>query len=116
MKDLYEIIKEEVKERQKYFKNYIHYLKIIKEEVRKFLPEARVYVFGSVVRKEFKPNSDIDVLIVTSKPIDPEERGKLKGHLYRKVGFFSPFEIHLVDKEGFGWYKRFIKGEIEEVP
>jgi predicted nucleotidyltransferase len=48
-----------------YFKNY-EVAGRVKSIIRRFDPNARVYVFGSVVRGEYTALSDIDILAVIS--------------------------------------------------
>ncbi len=97
------------REKEKYFKNYMKYAKRIKKIIRKKLPDAKVFVFGSVVKRTYTPLSDIDLLIVSKKmPKRISERNKLIEEVWKKIGVFSPFEIHLVNEKEFEWYKRFI--------
>ncbi|MEM0459715.1 MAG: nucleotidyltransferase domain-containing protein [Thermofilaceae archaeon] len=84
----------------------------VKELVRTFDPEARVYVFGSAARGELTAASDIDVLVLT-------ERVDLKYEILVKVYRYveEPVELHVVnEKQLKGWYRRFIPpGELVEV-
>ncbi len=115
MKTLTDILLEEAKENKKYFCDYLKYLKIVKEEVNKILKGAKVYVFGSVVKGNFNFASDIDVLIVCEN-LDPSKRTLIKTLIYKKIGFFSPFEIHVITKEEYlCWYKNFIKEDVKEI-
>jgi len=115
MKTLTDILLEETKEYRVYFDNYLRYLKIIKEEVKKILKDAEVFIFGSILKGKFNPASDIDVLIV-SKSLDPSKKSLVKSLLYKKIGFFSPFEFHLASDEEYDkWYKNFIKENIKEI-
>jgi predicted nucleotidyltransferase len=76
----------------------------------KELKDARVYLFGSFVEGRHLPSSDIDVLIVSKNmPKKVSERSKIKAKIWKKIGLFSPFELHLVNEEEFEWYKRFVK-------
>jgi len=88
MKTLTDILLEEAKEYRVYFDNYLRYLKIIKEEVKKVLKDAKVFIFGSILKGKFNPASDIDVLIV-SKSLDFSKKSLVKSLLYKKIGFFS---------------------------
>ena len=102
------------KEKRKYFENYLKYARIAKLVVEKELGEARAFVFGSVVKKQALPSSDIDLLIVSKNmPKKMSERSKLKAKIWKRIGIFSPFEIHLVDEKEFEWYKRFIDKKVE---
>lgn len=50
-----------------YLRNYREVAKKVGSMVERFDPEARVYVFGSVVRGNYTAASDIDILVVTTK-------------------------------------------------
>jgi len=99
-----------MKENEKYFKNYKRYVKLIKTICLKELKKTRVYLFGSFVENRHLPSSDIDVLIVSENmPQKVSERSKIKAKIWKNIGIFSPFELHLVNEEEFEWYKKFIK-------
>ena len=88
MKALIDILLEEAKEYRVYFDNYLRYLKIIKEELKKILKDAKVFIFGSILKGKFNPASDMDVLIV-SKSLNSSKKSLVKSLLYKKIGFFS---------------------------
>jgi uncharacterized protein len=99
-----------MKENEKYFKNYRSYLKTIKNICMKELKDAKVYLFGSFAEGKYLPSSDIDVLIVSKNmPKKVSERSEIKAKIWKKIGLFSPFELHLVNEEEFEWYKKFVK-------
>ena len=105
-----------IAERKKYFENVDHYLQIIKREVTEIFPDAKVYLFGSVIRGDYKIYSDVDVMIVSDRaPENISEQSKIKVHLLREIGdLFAPFEFHITTTEVFeNWYKKFIKDEIK---
>jgi predicted nucleotidyltransferase len=114
--DLVDLLLEEKKENEKYFKEPEKYAKIIKKKAKEILKKVRVFLFGSIVRGDFLFSSDIDVLVVSDN-FKENERGKIISQLLNEVGFFSPFQIHLVKTKGFkNWYKKFIKKEeIKEI-
>ena len=114
--DLVDLLLEEKREKERYFKEPEKYAKKIKKKAKEILKNARVFLFGSIVRGDFLFSSDIDVLVVSDN-FKEKERGKIIAQLLNEVGFFSPFQIHLVNNEDFkNWYKKFIKkGEIKEV-
>jgi predicted nucleotidyltransferase len=116
MKSFYEIILEEAKLRKKYLDNYMSYVKIIKEKAKKLLNDAEVYVFGSIVRGNYNPMSDVDVMIVSEKiPDNIIEQAKIKAKILED---FEPgiFQIHLVKPfEYENWYKRFVKNDIIKI-
>jgi predicted nucleotidyltransferase len=65
-------------------------------------------------QKKSEPGSDIDVLIVASQFENPLKRSKFYLKVNQKIGFLSPFEIHLITpKEYKEWYQYFIKEKIE---
>ena len=102
--------------RKKYFDNLDHYLKIIKERVSKLLPDAKLYIFGSVVKGNYHPMlSDIDIAIVSDKiPKSANERAKLRLKIIE--GFeLSPFELHLLTKREWEFYRKFIKKDYREI-
>jgi len=111
---LYKILLKQAKVNQKYFENYRKYAEKIKAIASKLLKDCKVFVFGSVVEGKALPSSDIDVLIVSKNtPKKMKERAKIVAEIFRKIGIFSPFEIHLITEEEFEWYKRFVKKFIE---
>jgi len=98
--------------KEKYFKNYLKYVKILKENAKKILKDKnlKVIVFGSVIEKDYTLSSDIDILIISSKiPKKGIKRAKILGRIYNSIDIFSPFEIHLINKEDWKVYKKFIK-------
>ena len=97
------------KEEEKYFKNYSSYARKIAIMARESLPDVKVFLFGSVLKNEQTPSSDIDLLVFSKKmPPRLSKRNRIKVKILKEVGFFSPFELHLVDKEEFEFYKKFI--------
>lgn len=96
--------------RKKYFENSRKYSKIIKTRAKNiFGKDARIFVFGSLVRKDYHPMiSDIDIAVV-SKGIPERAAERAKTKLKLKKGFeFSPFEIHLLNHKEWQTYKKFI--------
>ncbi len=115
-KSHFEILKEIFEERKKYFENAEKFCKEIKKEAQKNLGEVKLYLFGSVAKGKWGPDSDIDVLVVSNDlPRDWEERRKLRTKLKSKFPF-APFQIHLATFEEFEqWYKKFIKEDLKEI-
>ncbi|MBS7645409.1 HEPN domain-containing protein [Candidatus Bathyarchaeota archaeon] len=97
-------------ERRRYFDDWMGYAKRIKEVAEKELGEAKVYVFGSLVKNQAHPAlSDIDVLIASPNMPDPlDERAKLKARILEAVGPLNPFEIHLANPREHRWYRKYI--------
>ena len=68
-----------------------------------------VYVFGSIVRGDYKPLSDIDIAIVLYKEVDEFSRAKFRGLVRNRIGRVHPFQIHILTKDEWGnWYMRFV--------
>jgi len=118
VKSLTEIKLEIVEEKRKYFENYLYWCKRIKKRAIKLLgKDVKVLVFGSVVKGCWGPDSDIDVLVISSKLKENwMENMPIKLEIKRAVGSFSPFQIHLARPEEYlNWWKKFIKKDYEEI-
>lgn len=118
MRTLVDVLKDYQRVRGKYLKRINYYLKLIKKRAEKLLgKETKVYLFGSYLKGNFGPLSDVDVLIVSDKiNQDPYEMTKLKVKLMRDFDIGHPFEIHLTNNYYFeNWYKKFIKKDIREI-
>ncbi|RLI97063.1 MAG: DNA polymerase subunit beta [Candidatus Aenigmatarchaeota archaeon] len=113
-KTLGDLLLERKIENEKYFRNFLKYAKIAKRIAEKELKDVRVFIFGSIVKKEHTPASDIDLLIISKNmPKRISERAKIQAKILKKIGIFSPFEIHMVNEEEFKWYEKFIDKKIE---
>lgn len=113
MKDELESLIEEAKKEEKYFKNYLDYARKIKKEAQNLLGRVRVYVFGSILRKDEVPK-DIDILIISPKLKTTDKKSGVRVRLWEKIGFGAPFEIHLITPEEYkNWYQFFIEEKIE---
>jgi predicted nucleotidyltransferase len=88
-------------------REYIKVARRVKGIVHSIDPDAKVYVFGSVVRGEATAVSDIDILVVT-KMI--ERKYEMMVKVYKAVE--EPVELHIVTEDLLErWYKRFIPVE-----
>lgn len=113
MKSEIDLLIEEAQREEKYFKNYLKYAKRIKKAAQELLGEVKVFVFGSILRKDEVPQ-DIDILIISPKLKTSVQKSKIRVRLLRKVGAFSPFEFHLITPEEYkNWYRFFIKEKVE---
>ncbi len=98
----------------KYYENPWAYLRIIKELVRRRDSDARVLVFGSFVKGCMRPDSDIDVLVITRLASDDWVRAGLRAEIMRELDGINPFELHIVTPEEYnGWYARFVDKWVE---
>jgi len=107
--NLTDLVLSQKKEEEKYFKNYSSYAKKIAIITRKSLPDLKIYLFGSILKNKQTPSSDIDLLIFSEKmPQRLSARNRIKVKILKEIGFFSPFELHLVNREEFEFYQKFI--------
>jgi len=61
-----------------------------------------------------RPDSDIDLLIITDIAEKLDERIRLRMEIMRILGEESPFEIHIITAEEYeNWYRRFINQTLE---
>ena len=93
----------EARRREHIFRNLDRYLEELKDLITQMDESARVFLFGSVLRREQVLRSDIDILILTK--LRPSEVIAA----LRRAGFDEPFEFHVVDEEMFEVYRRFIR-------
>jgi len=108
--NLYKLMFDRAKKKQKYFKNYIRYAKIISQRAKRILNDAEVIIFGSIVKGNYSIESDIDILIISKKiPESLFEQTKFKDKLLKRFNA-NPFELHLATPEIYeNWFKNFIK-------
>jgi len=66
MSQLVDVLIKRKKLQEKYFRDYLGYAQRIKKIAEKILGEAKVIIFGSILRKDEVPR-DIDILIVSPK-------------------------------------------------
>ncbi|MEM0050087.1 MAG: nucleotidyltransferase domain-containing protein [Candidatus Bathyarchaeia archaeon] len=86
------------------YRNYLKVVKKVKEIVHNIDPNARIFVFGSVIRGTATAISDIDILVVT-KMI--ERKYDIMVKVYKAVE--ENVELHVVTEEVLErWYRRFI--------
>jgi len=111
---LIELLLDRRKREERYFRNYLYWAKEIKKEVLKELRQASVHLFGSVIRGEIEPGSDIDILIIASECDTAQKKSRLRDKILDHIGDNTPFEIHVVTPTEFNqWYRHFIKEKQE---
>ena len=90
-------------------KNYRSVCSDVYRRVKVIDKYARVFVFGSVLSGEVTASSDIDILIL-------ENNANLKDQIYIKIlkDIDAPVELHIVNDQGFNWYKNFSEN-MEEI-
>ncbi|WP_338599102.1 nucleotidyltransferase domain-containing protein [Sulfolobus tengchongensis] len=110
MSEFIDILLKYKKEREEVLNNIDNYLLKIKESVRELDPDARVLLFGSYVRGNFKPDSDIDILVISDKyGANVDMMAKMNAHILIKLNVFGIFEIHITTRKMYEeWFKKFI--------
>ena len=96
-------------ERAKMLRDWKRHEETITRVARELLPDAEVYVFGSIVRGEAVGGSDVDVLIKSDMlPRGNLERARIKIEIENKCGLplYHPFEIHFADSGEMKFYSR----------
>lgn len=62
--------------------------------ITKYLPDARIYLFGSRARHDNTPESDIDILVDNGMPIDNHALSCISDDLEEST---IPFTVDVVD-------------------
>ncbi len=102
-------------ERVEYFKNYRKYLQEIAEIISAHLRDFEIFVFGSLIRGDYSIGlSDIDVAIVSNEFENREKRLMVYDLLFNRY-FDSPFEFHLLTKERWEKFLRFVGKDFEKI-
>ncbi len=95
--------------RREYFENLDRYLEKIKDVVKDEVPDAEIYLYGSVIENKYSIGlSDIDIAVVSDKFIDRDVKLDFFGKITKKF-LDSPFEFHVLTKSQWNLYKNFIK-------
>ena len=66
---------------------------------KELLPDAQVYVIGSIIRGDYVGGSDVDILIISREiPGKAIERAEIKAVIEERLNLplYHPFEIHLL--------------------
>ncbi len=103
-----------LKAMRRYYEEPERYVEEIKAVVRKRDQLAKIILFGSYIKGDMKPDSDIDVLVITELAKNVDERVKLRMEVKRRIGELTPFEIHIVTGAEYeNWYRKFIDKYLE---
>ncbi len=87
-----------------HLKDYLRIAKKVKEIIKDFDQDAKIYVFGSVVKGKYTACSDIDILVITN---NMKNKYEMMTAVYSKIE--APVELHIVNNKLFKkWYRRFI--------
>lgn len=99
-------------ERRKLLENWRTIVKKMAAAFKEILPDAEVYVFGSVIEGRATGGSDVDVLVVSDMiPKVPHGRAEVKVAVIERLGLplHHPFEIHIVSRDEAEWYRKHVK-------
>ena len=87
-------------------------LNIIKKSTKEILPDSKVLLFGSRVRKDYSIDSDYDFLVITKKSVDIRQKRLYKSQLRKKLAKYKiPADI-LIQSEAEVEVKKEIIGHI----
>ena len=108
------------KEYSEIVENWRYWAKRVKDVIKKYLSDAKVYVFGSVVEGRYTGASDIDILIVSKDaPRSRRDRIKLQLLIEDALGLNfprpNPLELHIVTPEEAEWYFKRLRIKYVEV-
>jgi predicted nucleotidyltransferase len=87
-------------------------LNIIKKSTKEILPDSKVLLFGSRVRKDYSIDSDYDFLVITKKSVDIRQKRLYKSQLRKELAKYKiPADI-LIQSEAEVEVKKEIIGHI----
>jgi predicted nucleotidyltransferase len=102
---------------EKYRKNYREYAIEIKKMASEHFGNnfMKLLIFGSMVRGNYRADSDIDIAIILRESVNEFERAKFV-FLVNKKFRLNPFEIHIISIDVWEkWYKNFVKSDFIEI-
>lgn len=75
----------------------------------------KLLIFGSMVRGNYRADSDIDIAIILRESVNEFERAKFVSLVNKKFRL-NPFEIHIISIDVWEkWYKNFVKSDFIEI-
>ena len=86
-------------QRRRYLEDLPRYLRLIKEVVLRHDHSAKVFLFGSYAEGTARPDSDVDVLIVTELAADEEARLRLRKEIDDALGRPQPLRATYSDAD-----------------
>jgi predicted nucleotidyltransferase len=109
-REFVELLRRRAEERRRIVENLEEYLRRVRDAARELDPDARVYLFGSYARGTPRPDSDVDILIVSDAYGGEARRAvEMILHITERVGGVGVFELHVATREEFeNWYRRLI--------
>jgi len=105
-----ELLRRQRAAREEVLKNLDFYLCRISQIAREPDPSAEVYLFGSFARGAARPDSDVDVLVVSDAlGKDLLSVAETVDKITAELGVKGVFEIHVATRDLFErWYRGFI--------
>ena len=100
-----------------YRQNFRKYAYEIKKTALEYFGDnfLKLLVFGSMIRSNYRADSDIDIAIILMKNVDEFQRAKFVSIVNKKFKL-NPFEIHIISNDLWeSWYKNFVKNEFIEI-
>jgi predicted nucleotidyltransferase len=61
------------------------HIKFLKRSIKKYLPDAAIYLIGSRANDELK-GGDIDILVIDEKVLSDQEKRNIKLAFYKELG------------------------------
>ncbi len=61
------------------------HIKFLKRSIKKYLPDAAIYLIGSRANDELK-GGDIDILVIAEKELSGQEKRNIKLAFYKELG------------------------------
>lgn len=96
--------------RAEMLRNWKAWISKVVNVIKELLPDAEIYVIGSVAEGNAIGLSDLDLLVVSNNiPLKPKETAQLKALIEEKakLPLYHPLEIHLAKpKESKKYLKR----------
>ncbi|MDG6928034.1 MAG: nucleotidyltransferase domain-containing protein [Nitrososphaerota archaeon] len=90
------MLKESAAKRMEYLRDYMNTAKKAKEIIQGKYKDARVFVFGSVVKGRYTASSDIDLLMVLD--LNADERAQLMASVFMSMPD-APIELHIASEK-----------------
>jgi len=87
---------------------------IIKNTVHEIFPDAQVMLFGSRARGDFRPDSDYDILVITSKEMISENKMSYRTNIRKNLLSHKIFSDILIQSKSEISAKRRLTGHIIE--
>jgi predicted nucleotidyltransferase len=100
-----------------YRQNFRKYAYEIKKMALEYFGDnfLKILVFGSMVKGNYRVDSDIDIAIILMRNVDEFQRAKFISLVNKKFKL-NPFEIHIISNDTWeSYYKSFVKNDFVEI-